>query len=243
MWRRILKLFMRDVRALGDILFPRQCNVCGAFLQNEEELICGACLADMPLTYMWDYGDNSLERRIIDKGVYVVAATSLFFYRYEGYSELIRTFKYQGNIDLGRFLAARLGGVLAQSPRFASVQAVVPVPLHLFKRFRRGFNQSDIIAEEVAGALHLQSFPKLLKKRRYTKTQTAFGTGEREGNVKGSFVVNQELAGRLKRQGICSILLIDDVLTTGATMAAAIEPLVKAGFKISVATLASVEDL
>ncbi|MBP5211057.1 MAG: ComF family protein [Bacteroidales bacterium] len=240
---RILNLFGRDVRALSDIFFPRQCSVCGTFLDYDQKQICGECLADMPLTYSWDYPDNFVERRIIDKGVYVEAAASLFFYRYEGFSQVIRTFKYQGNTALWRFLSAQLGDVLARCPRFSGIEAVVPVPLHPLKRYRRGFNQAEIIAAEVAKAFGVKSYPHLVRKRRYTKTQTAFGTGERTSNVRGSFKVTARMAVRLKRQGICRVLLVDDVLTTGATVAAAAEPLVKEGFKVSVATLASVEQL
>jgi len=122
--------------------------------------------------------------------------------------------------------------------RFADIDAVVPVPLHPLKKFRRGFNQSDVIGRELAAALGAAFEPKLIRRRRYTRTQTR--TTDRRSNMARAFAVNARVLRRLQAAGVQRILLVDDVLTTGSTIAAATAVLPDS-FRLSAATLACVE--
>lgn len=237
----IVKRFNVSFRALKDLFFPRKCVVCGSYLEIDEKTICKVCLEDLPLTYTWCYSDNFIERRLIDKGINVSAATSLFFYREIGHSEIIRSFKYRGNISIGKNLSRELAKIIGSSERFKEIQLVLPVPLHPFKYFRRGFNQSEIIAKEIAKELNIIYSSKVIKKRYYTKTQTKYSKSERSLNVEGSFSFNQQKMLELKQKGIKHLLIVDDVLTTGATLSAILKPLQEANFTIYVATLACVE--
>lgn len=246
-------IFRLCVASLGDLFFPRMCLVCGSKLEMGTRHICPKCAEDIPFTYFWSWVGNPAEQRLAP--AHIDEACSLFFYRRESpYSDLIHKFKYDGDIRLGRRLARMLGEYMAEtsaakdgavgeqmgpaSGRFSSIDAVVPVPLHPLKKFRRGFNQSDIIARELAAALGAAFEPKLIRRRRYTRTQTR--TADRRSNIAGAFVVNSRVLHRLQAAGVQRILIVDDVLTTGSTIAAAAAVL-PSSFRLSAATLACVE--
>lgn len=221
-------------------------------------------------------------------GCHVYNAAALFFYRHESpWCEIVRQFKYGRRESLGLWAARLLGDYLAdgnkspiggasedlgtsgESPKCASsgeslycdIQAVVPVPLHWFKRWKRGFNQAEVIALGVAERLGagmpgadgadakcgaasatspLPVEPRLLKRVRYTSTQTRRGASSRRQNIRGAFAVNPKKIAQLKASGVRHILLVDDVLTTGATLSECIR-LLQHDFTVSVATLGFVE--
>ncbi|MBO4571106.1 MAG: ComF family protein [Bacteroidales bacterium] len=230
-----------SARALRELFFPRVCPVCGEKLEVEEPFLCGKCLEDIPFTWTWAWPENPVEERMW-KRVGIVAGASLFFYRKEGgYGELVRKIKYGGDAALGRWLGRELGRRMAGSGRFSEVQAVVPVPLHPLRRWRRGYNQAEIIAQGIAAGLGgLKVEKHLLRRRKYTRTQTKLTTEGRSANVKDAFAVNPRTAARLSREGILNILVVDDVLTSGATLSEAVKPLLPA-FAVSVATAGLVE--
>lgn len=230
-----------SMASLRDIFFTRECVVCGRVLAPGERHLCRDCLDDMPLTYFWCWRDNPAMERLAGR-CRLQDAASLFFYRHEsGYAECVRQFKYKYDLALGAYLSRMLGGYLASGSWFAGIQVVVPVPLHPLKRLKRGFNQSDVIAENVAAIMPGCRVEKhLLRRRRYTTTQTRKSRGEREANVSGAFSLNRKATARLKAAGISSVLIVDDVLTTGSTLAACIR-LLEGDFEVRAATLGFAE--
>ncbi len=228
---------------------PRTCLVCGRQLGVHEEHLCLLCESDLPLTYYWERLHNPmadelnalLERsRPEGEPMPYVAAAGLMFYHHENPYKLIpRALKYGGDIEAGKYFAARLGRFLAASAPFADVDLVVPVPLHWFRRWTRGYNQAAVIAGELARALGAVMRADVLARTRRTRTQTRLDVDARMKNVKGVFGVRHvPLEAR-------HILLVDDTFTTGATLCAcykALREVLDPSQKISVATLSVVQD-
>lgn len=238
MWRIFSNEWHTAATGLRELFFPRRCIVCGKFLDAEAEDLCGNCLEDLPLTYQWDIVQNVAFERLARR-FDVEAAASLFFFGAESdYRKILYGIKYGGRRHLARQMGRLLGTYLADSRAFSRCQAVVPVPLHPLRRWRRGYNQAEDIARGVAEAFGLPLETALLRRRRYTKTQTRLRGTAKTKNVQGAFRLNPRRAAELQSAGIRHLLLIDDVLTSGATLAACAAPLTAGGFRLSCATLA-----
>ncbi len=141
---------------LGDVwalLFPPRCPVCGRMMTAGERTVCTHCRAAAPLTGFWREADNPLFRRFW--GLLPVERASGFIYyrRGSGWRELIRSFKYRSAWRLAYEMGRWYGRCLRESGLYDDVEVVVPLPLHPFKRMRRGYNQSEYIAEGIAREL------------------------------------------------------------------------------------------
>lgn len=237
------------IREVTDLIMPRTCLVCGRQLGLQEKHLCLWCASGLPLTYYWErlhnpMADelNALLERSRQEGVqmpYVPAAALLFYHHENPYKLIPRALKYGGNIEAGRYFAARLGRFMAAAEHFADVDLVLPVPLHWTRKWTRGYNQAAVIAKEIAKALGAEMRADILARARRTHTQTSLDADARLRNVAGVFRV------RHLPKGAKHILLVDDTFTTGATLCAcyhalreAIGPLPR----ISVATLSVVQD-
>ena len=287
---RIQAQFSYMWRALGDLLMPRRCLVCGEVLETLGEddgtdglsvHLCPACAEDLPETWFWGWEENPAEQQLWHR-VGIVHAASLYFYRQQSdYTRLVQAVKYDGNLRLGRALGRELGQRMRAAGRFSqpvkdpvtgevipAIEAIVPVPLHPLRHWKRGYNQAEVIARGIAEGFdgrrsvcfgqtrrRLLSFARskqsgvgeaipvvtdLLRRARYTRTQTKLSAEEKQRNVAGAFVLRPQAVARLQAQGIRHLLIVDDVLTTGATLSEAIKPLLP-HFRVSVATIAFVE--
>ena len=230
--------FQSGIRGLRELFFPRRCVVCGRFLGMDEEDLCRECLTGLPMTYQWDIGQNAAFERLARRFEVEGAAAFLFFGSESDYRKILYAIKYGGRWQLGFWMGQLLGSHLAGSRMFSRCQAVVPVPLHPLRRWKRGYNQAEEIARGVAEAMGLLLETALLRRSRYTKTQTRLRGAAKTKNVQGAFRLDPQRAAELQSAGINHLLLIDDVLTTGSTLAASAAPLQAKGFHISCATLA-----
>lgn len=227
-----------SIRGLRELFFPRKCVVCKKFLSENEWDVCAACLEGLPMTYQWDIVQNAAFERLARR-FEVQDAASLFFFRTESdYRNILYGIKYGNRRRLAIRMGELLGRQLAASRMFRGCQAVVPVPLHPLRSWKRGYNQAELIARGVAQEMGLPVETKLLRRRRNTKTQTKLHGAKKTKNVQGAFAVDTRRAADLQQQGFRHLLLIDDTLTTGSTLAACAAPLLTAGFRISCATLA-----
>lgn len=266
-----MPIFVPMMKEMLDLLMPRTCLVCGRQLGSREEHLCIWCAADLPLTGYWERVHNPmadelnalLERHRAEgeRMDYVRAAALLFYHHENPYKRIPRALKYGYDLAAGRFFAARLGKYMADVPHFADVDMVIPVPLHWYRRWRRGYNQAEVIAAEVAGAMHAPLRTDVLYRVRRTRTQTRLDAEDRLRNVAGVFRVRKGVfrtmasastpapnpaSGPAPGQAVTPrhILLIDDTFTTGATLATcyrALRDVLGPETRISVATLSVVQ--
>lgn len=242
--------FSDVLTALGDLMMPRTCIVCGRPLALHERHICVGCLADLPRTYYSAMPHNQLadrfnlliQRDLDESGGFeeYSYATSLFFYRSQtGYRLITQRLKYHADIAAGRYFAEMLGREMASSPHFSDVDVVIPVPLHWSRRWSRGYNQSEVIARVLASCLGAEPRADILRRNRRTRTQTKLSVEAKARNVSGAFSV----CGMKEVPEYSHILLVDDVFTTGATLCScrnALRMRFPRTVRISVAALASV---
>ena len=227
-----------SLRGLRDLFFPRKCMVCGRFQTTDEQDLCAACLEELPLTYQWDIVQNAAFERLARRFDVEAAAALFFFGAASDYRKIVYGLKYGGRRRLAVRMGYLLGSQLAGNREFRRCQAVVPVPLHPLRRWTRGYNQAEEIARGVAQAMGIPLEIRLLRRHRDTRTQPRLRGAAKAKNVRGAFSCDPRRAAELQADGIRHLLLIDDVLTTGSTLAACAAPLSAAGFRISCATLA-----
>ena len=216
------------------LFFPRQCAVCGAILQEGEEGICMKCNMDMPRTNYHLRKDNPVERMFWGK-IPLEHATSCFFYhKGNDFRRILHQLKYGGRKDLGEVMGRFMAAELSATGFFSDVDVIVPVPLHPRKRKMRGYNQSECIARGVSAVTGIPMDTASVARMRHTETQTRKSSYERWENVDGIFCLRRADAFARKH-----VLIIDDVLTTGATTTACADALKEVeGVRISVLTLA-----
>lgn len=233
---RTLRTAAGDVAAM---IWPRTCEVCGRSLVDGEQLMCLHCRMSLPRTQFHRSDFNPVHRRLAALDTPVERATSYIYYKRRGaYSDIIRRGKYNGRPELVGALAAMCGEELAAEGFFDGIDVILPVPMHRWKKMRRGYNQSEILAEGLSRATGIPVGDNL-RARRGHATQTHRNAYERFTNVSGLFDVTdaRELEG-------CHVLIVDDVITSGATLLSCITALraTATRVRVSVLTLAAASE-
>lgn len=227
-------LFLKDVFYL---FFPKTCVCCGEQLVKNETEICLKCRFELPITNFTNEIDNKVEQTFYGR-VKIEFATALLFYRTKGISQkLIYQLKYKGKQEIGILLGQWLGSELKESKRFPYIDYIIPVPLHAIKLKKRGYNQLSTFGNSISGILNIPFIENILIKESITDTQTLKRRIERWKNVDEIFHLSDATIFEHKH-----ILLIDDVITTGATLeACALELSKTKNIKISIATMTFTE--
>ena len=217
-----------------DLLFPKTCQVCGCQLTKQEEVICLMCGAKLPRTGFSKHENNPVAEVFWGRANLKSATSFLFFNKGGSVQHLIHLLKYKNKKETGVYLGNLFGYELKESPLFNNIDIIIPIPLHPRKERKRGYNQSFCIASGMSASMNKPVEKGNLVRVVHTSSQTKKSRYDRWINVKDIFTVKNPEAIRGKH-----ILLVDDVLTTGATLEASATVLLEIeDVKVSVATLA-----
>ncbi len=209
-----LKSLRRGAGDLSRIFFPVCCHVCRKPLVEGEQLLCLDCMTKIPLTGFDRIPyDNPLHYRCVDLDCKIDKAVSFFYYKNESaYSRMIRDAKYYGRPQINRTLGRIFATHLRATGFFDDIDLIIPVPVHWARRLMRGYNQTEYIARGISEATGIPVVGNLIASR-YHRSQTSRKATERREALRDNFKVIRadQLTGK-------HILLVDDVITTGATI-------------------------
>lgn len=217
------------------LIFPKVCYACGKSLFKKEDCICTYCHYHLPKTNFHLDPDNPVQKLFWGRANIQAASAMYLFNKGGKVQRLIHQLKYRGKQEIGISLGRYYGKELKKAPLFSSADIVVPVPLHLKKLRKRGYNQSELFARGLSESLEVENESSLLIREHVSDTQTKKSRFDRWKNVEEIFKVTDpgKAAGK-------HILLADDVVTTGATLEACANKLLEIpGTKVSVVAIAS----
>jgi ComF family protein len=227
-------LFHEAFQSVVNLFFPRVCGGCGNDLYGSEEVICIRCADMLPTTNFHVHGNNPVEKIFWGRLPLVAACSYLYFTKDSLLQRLMHSFKYNGNREIGLFFGRQMGKSFLQSNRFDRFDALIPLPLHPRKEKQRGYNQATVLCDGIAETMRIPVLKDAIVRSMITETQTRKNRISRWQNMEGKFVVKPEHLLRQKH-----VLLIDDVVTTGATLeSCGLELLKVEGLRLSIATLA-----
>lgn len=216
------------------LLYPHVCTGCGSDLLHENKLLCLTCIHNLPHTNFAALANNQIEKDFWGR-IPLTAAHSQFYFSKEFLIQhLIHQLKYKGDTKIGFYLGEMMGKTLLHSNRFSSIDALIPLPLYADKEHKRGYNQATVICNGMSAVMNIPVLNNAVIRRQATETQTHKHRTQRWENVKDSFKVakSSELSGK-------HLLLVDDVVTTGATLEACGHVIIEVdNVKLSIATLA-----
>lgn len=227
-------MVLTDIKeAILHLLFPHVCEGCGTDVLEHDHFLCLKCHSDLPKTEFHLYPNNPIEKIFWGRLPLTNATAQYYFTKNSKMQHLMHQLKYRGNKELGIYLGRLMGYALNASNRFRYVDELIPLPLFPSKEKKRGYNQATVLCEGIAEVLHKPILNNAIRRTSYTDSQTAKNRVQRWENMEGRFeLVNKEaIKGK-------HLLLVDDVITTGATLEACGTELLEAeNVQLSVATL------
>jgi ComF family protein len=220
--------------SLTHLFFPHICAGCGTDILSKEQLLCVRCNRRLPLTNYHKHADNPVEKSFWGRIPVTHAMSYLYFNKNSIVQQLMHQFKYKGNQEIGTYFGRKMGTALQECERLEPPDFLVPLPLHYLRQRQRGYNQAEVICRGMSESLGIPVLDHAVLRESRTSTQTQKSRASRWENMEGRFT--------LKDPGIIEnkhVILVDDVITTGATLEACGQELLKAsGLMLSIATLA-----
>lgn len=206
---------------------------------GKHQKVCASCLSEMPFTRYWDKQENEFTERLGIRFPFEQGFALFRVKKDESVQKLIQLLKYKQRYDIGVWLGKMLGMRILESEINRNWDGIIPVPLHPKKERQRGYNQSKAIAEGVSEILDVPILDSLLTRKRYTVSQTTMNKIQRLSNMSNAFQIDREKGDLLKGK---HVLILDDVLTTGATIESCVQELLTIQeLRISVVTIGIAE--
>ena len=223
--------FLKDIFYL---FYPNLCINCTTILLQNEQYLCVGCVSGLPLIDDDEYTNVTLKSVFYGKVPVKNVRSFLYFQKHGITQKIIHQLKYKNQPEIGNYIGKWFGARLSESKIFKDVDYIVPVPLHAKKLKKRGYNQVVNFGRSLSDVLKIKYKPAILLRTSITKTQTLKQRFERFTNSRTKFKLTDKELFKNKH-----ILLIDDVITTGATLEACCNELLKTeGIIISIATMA-----
>lgn len=227
-------LLTNPFQSLTNLLFPKLCTGCGNDLFGREEVLCLQCIDKLPTTNFHLHANNPVEKIFWGRLPLVSASSHLYFTKNSLLQHLLHAFKYKSAVEIGLYFGRCMGRNFLQSNRFNSIDALIPLPLHPRKEKIRGYNQATVLCEGIAEIIKVPVVKSAVIKPRSTQTQTHKDRLGRWQNIEGKFFLADAAPIANKH-----VVLVDDVVTTGATLESCGRELVNIeGLQLSIATLA-----
>jgi len=217
------------------LLYPEFCVACNGKLYQQEDTICTKCMYNIPRTNFHKI-QNNIAEQIFWGRVNIEKAVSFFYFHKESkYQQMIHKLKYKNQKYIGEKLGQIYGSELIVDGVFNNIDYIIPVPLHTKRQYQRGYNQSEQIAVGLKKFLKAEVLTNILYRKIYTTSQTRKHRYERWKNIENVFGIKN--AHKISEK---NILLVDDILTTGATIESCINTIVKntTNVKINILTIA-----
>ena len=222
-------------QAFISLIFPNTCIPCAQPLAPSEQFICLHCLLSLPRVDRIESGESDLLNKFVLYPQVTLARSYLVFRPNSAVQQLVHAFKYKGNQELAGYLGGLIASENVSFFKQRKWDAIVPLPLHKTKKRQRGYNQSELLANGIGEVLDIPVWTDQVIRHKKTTTQTGKSRSERWESMRNIYAIASNFNCVDKR-----LLLVDDVITTGATMSGLIELLVGAGVKeIGVICLAS----
>lgn len=221
------------LQGFAGLIFPRYCAACGDALYTNEKILCMGCHAELPRTGFHHDAENEVAQIFWGRVPAEHVTSFMYFAKGSRFQQILHELKYNGQKEIGITMGRMFGGELKNTP-FSTADMLIPVPLHPSKLKARGYNQSELIAAGISEILHLPLETNLISRAFDTRSQTHKSKYERWENVKDIFRCENPEALKNKH-----VILVDDVITTGATLEACSSCLLQVeGIKISLVSLA-----
>jgi ComF family protein len=214
--------FLRE--AILSFFFPPVCTCCAALLASSAGLLCPACQSRVWTLTRDDPLFSLAHQRLCGDGLCADVVSAYRFEKNGPVQALMHALKYRGGTLVGRRLGALLGQLVSQRMWTPTIEVIVPLPLHRARLRERGYNQSELFARGIADVLGLPISTSGVRRTRWTHSQTKLGYAERRENVQSAFEISPLKRGVLQGR---KVLLVDDVITTGATIRACATALVE----------------
>lgn len=220
------------------LFYPNLCLNCSDHLLFSEKVLCTVCNNDLPTITIDDYKNNFVTNTLYGKIKIESGASFLYFKKGNISQKLIHNLKYNGRQDIGVFLGNWFGYQLKEHAVFKDIDYIIPVPIHSKKKRKRGYNQIDSFSKSISTILNIKYIPNLLVKVTNNTSQTFKTRFERSKDLEHNFKLTD--VSLLKNK---HILLVDDVITTGATLESCCKELLKTEkLKISILSIAFTRD-